>query len=73
MKKLKSLTIFFPFYNDEGTVARQIHLAYTVGKRAAHDLEVIAIHGGPSTDKTRQKIFEMQRIYPDLKIINFIE
>lgn len=70
MQKLKSLTIFFPFYNDEGTVERQIHLAYIVGKRVARDLEIIAIHGGPSTDKTRQKLYDMKALYPGLKIIN---
>src|SRR3989344_4875963 len=70
MKKLKSLTIFFPFLNDEGTVERQIHLAYTIGKRLTQDLEIIAIHGGASQDKTKQKIYSMKKIYPALKIID---
>ncbi len=70
MKKLSSLSVFFPFLNDEGTVEGQITLAYTVGKRYAKDVEVIAIIGGHSYDKTKNKIFGMKEFYPDLVIIN---
>lgn len=73
MKKLSSLTIFFPFYNDEGTVERQIKHAFDVGKRIARSLEVIAIHGGKSKDNTLQKIKKMQERYPTLKCINKIK
>lgn len=72
MKKLSSLTIFFPFYNDEGTVKRQIEYAFSVGKKLANSLEVIAIHGGRSKDKTLQKIKKMQEKYPSLQCINKI-
>jgi len=70
MKKLRSLTIFFPFLNDEGTVERQINAAYKVGKMVTNDLEVIAIHGGASKDHTFEKIKEMKKIFPNLKIID---
>lgn len=70
MTKLYSLTIFFPFLNDEGTVERQIILAFTVGKRYAKDVEVIAIIGGHSYDKTKKKILGMKEFYPNLFIIN---
>lgn len=70
MKRLSGLSIFFPFLNDEGTVERQIILAYTVGKRYAKKVEVIAIHGGQSSDKTKRKIQQMQKFYPDLVILN---
>jgi len=68
--KLESLTIFFPFYNDEGTVERQIRLAYDVGKKFAKDLEVIAIHGGNSKDETLQKIKGLKKEYPELILID---
>lgn len=70
MKLLSGLTIFFPFLNDEGTVERQIILAYTVGKRYAKEVEVIAIHGGFSNDMTKKKILQMQTFYPKLIILN---
>lgn len=69
-KKLKSLSIFFPFLNDEGTVEKQISEAYLYGKKAAGDLEVIAIHGGASTDNTLKKIKEQKKIHPDLMVID---
>lgn len=70
MKKLSSLTIFFPFLNDEGTVELMINNAYVLGKQITNDLEVIAIKGGKSKDQTNKKINEMKRKYPDLKIVD---
>lgn len=70
MKKLSSLTIFFPFLNDEGTVLEMINNAYTYGKQFTNDLEVIAIKGGQSKDLTNKKISEAKKIHPNLKIID---
>lgn len=70
MKKIKSLSILFPFLNDEATVTRQIICAYTIGKKITSDLEVIALHGGKSKDDTYKKIKDMKVIYPNLKIVN---
>lgn len=70
MKKIRSLSILFPFLNDEATVTRQIICAYTIGKKITPDLEVIALHGGKSKDNTYGKIKYMKTIYPNLKIIN---
>ncbi|MBI2045840.1 MAG: glycosyltransferase family 2 protein [Parcubacteria group bacterium] len=69
-KKLTSLSIFFPFYNDEGTVERQLTYAYAVGETLTDNLEVIALHGGNSKDWTFQKILEMKKKYPELKIVD---
>ena len=66
--KLTSLTIFFPFLNDAGTVERQITYAYEVGAKFTDDLEVIAINGGESKDNTYEKILEMKEKFPSLKI-----
>ena len=68
--KLTSLTIFFPFFNDEGTVERQITEAYKYGREVTDDLEVIAIHGGNSKDKTLSKIHEMIIKFPSLVVID---
>jgi glycosyltransferase involved in cell wall biosynthesis len=70
MKKLTSLTIFFPFYNDAGTVEQAITDAYKYGRKVAEKLEVIAIHGGRSRDNTMAKIIQQKLKHKDLKIID---
>ncbi len=70
MKKLSSLSIFFPFFNDEGTVERQINAAFKAGREFAHDIEVIAIHGGFSRDNTKKKLEEMKNRFPNLILID---
>ncbi len=70
MKKLKSLSIFFPFLNDEQTVKTAINLAYSIGKKLTDDLEVIAINGGKSKDKTFAEIKKQKKNHPDLIIID---
>jgi putative flippase GtrA len=68
--KLSSLSIFFPFMNDAGTVQRQLDDAYTIGKTLTGDLQVIALHGGASKDNTFDEIKRMQSVYPDLIIVD---
>jgi putative flippase GtrA len=70
MNKLESLSIFFPFYNDEGTVKKQIERAYEIGREVALDLEIIAINGGNSRDNTFSKIKEMKAKFPDLIVVD---
>ena len=70
MKKLKSLSIIIPFFNDEATVSRQLTYAYSVGANISNKFEIIAIHGGNSIDNTYSEIIKMKLIYPDLKILN---
>lgn len=70
MRKLKSLSIVFPFYNDAGTVRKAIDEAYKYGRRIADDLEVIAIHGGKSKDNTFGEIKKMKKKYKNLIIVD---
>ncbi|MBI3620336.1 glycosyltransferase family 2 protein [Candidatus Roizmanbacteria bacterium] len=70
MRKLASLTIVLPFFNDAETVALQINDAYSYGKLIAHKLRVIALHGGPSQDSTLTEIIRQKKSHPDLKIID---
>ncbi len=70
MKKLKSLTIFFPFFNDAGTVQAAIDDAYRYGREVTNKLEVIAIHGGPSKDNTFEVVKTMKKKYPQLVVID---
>jgi glycosyltransferase involved in cell wall biosynthesis len=68
--KLESLSIFFPFYNDEGTVLEAIELAYEIGGKVANELEVIALHGGASKDRTWEKIVQAKKKWPDLVVVD---
>lgn len=68
--KLKSLSIFFPFYNDAGTVPSQIESAFEIAPQIADEYEIIAIHGGPSKDDTWDKISEMKRKFPELVVVD---
>lgn len=66
---MPSLSIFFPFYNDAGTVEKMITDAYTYGLALTSDLEVIAVNDG-SKDHTLSELQRMQQKFPELKIIN---
>jgi len=70
VKRLSSFTIFFPFYNDAGTVEKMITEAFEEGSKSTNDLEVIALHGGASKDNTFDEIKKMKQKYPSLKIID---
>ena len=67
---LTSLSIFFPFMNDAGTVQRQIEDAYKIGSTLTDDLQVIALHGGASKDNTLEEINRLKKFYPDLIIVD---
>ena len=68
--RLPSLTIFFPFYNDEGTVEKAIHDAFFYGSALTKNLEVIAIVGGKSKDQTYERILQAKKKHPKLVILN---
>lgn len=68
MKKLTSLSIFFPAYNDEKTIGSLIVDAYRVGKKITEDLEVIVINDG-SQDNTGVVLQKAKKDLPGLKII----
>lgn len=70
MRNLSSLTIFFPFLNDEKTVFKMITQAYLYGMKVTKDLEVIAIHGGPSRDNTYAEIKRMKKKFPKLIVVD---
>ena len=62
--RLSSLTIFFPCYNDGGTIATMIIRAMQVAPQVTDDFEVLVINDG-SDDDSAQVLTEMQRIYPE--------
>src|SRR5260221_5354294 len=69
MKQLKSLSIFFPAYNDEETIGQLVQNAYAIGSKIARSLEVIVINDG-SKDNTYQVLIKTRKRFPGLKIVN---
>jgi glycosyltransferase involved in cell wall biosynthesis len=68
-KKLTSLTIFFPCYNDEKSIGMMIKSAYKVGKKVADELEVVVVNDG-STDKSLEMVMAMGKKFPDLVVVD---
>ena len=63
------LSIFFPAYNDGGTIASLVIRAGQVAARLTPDFEVIVINDG-STDATREILDELARTYTWVRVIH---
>jgi glycosyltransferase involved in cell wall biosynthesis len=61
--RLPSLTIFFPCYNDGGTIATMIVRGMQVAPTIADDFELLVINDG-SRDDSALVLEEMCRLYP---------
>jgi glycosyltransferase involved in cell wall biosynthesis len=63
-----SLTVFFPAYNDSGTIASLVISALQSASKLTPDYEVIVVNDG-SSDSTAQILRELERVYPQVKIV----
>jgi glycosyltransferase involved in cell wall biosynthesis len=63
-----SLSVFFPAYNDSGTIASLVITALQTAATLTQNYEVIVVNDG-STDSTAQILDELARVYPHLKIV----
>ncbi len=61
--RLPSLTIFFPCYNDGGTIATMIIRAMQTAPSVTDDFEILVINDG-SDDDSASILGEMMHIYP---------
>jgi glycosyltransferase involved in cell wall biosynthesis len=63
------LSIFFPAYNDAGTIGSLVLQAVQVAAKLTPDFEVIVINDG-SVDATRTILDELERTYPQVRAIH---
>jgi glycosyltransferase involved in cell wall biosynthesis len=64
-----SLSIFFPAYNDAGTIASLALVAHMTARRLTDDYEVIVVEDG-SPDHTGELLDEMAKHFPWLKVVH---
>ena len=60
---MPGLSVFFPAYNDAGTIASLVITSVKVAATLTDDFEVIVVNDG-SKDDTAQILDELARIYP---------
>jgi glycosyltransferase involved in cell wall biosynthesis len=64
-----SLSIFFPAYNDAGTIASLLMVAHMTARKLTDDYEVIVVDDG-SPDHTGELLDEMARGLPWLRVVH---
>ncbi|HWW77348.1 MAG TPA: glycosyltransferase family 2 protein [Pyrinomonadaceae bacterium] len=64
----ESVSVFFPAYNDEGTIAGLVGDALAVLPSLAEDYEVVVVNDG-STDRTADVLEELARREPRLRVV----
>jgi glycosyltransferase involved in cell wall biosynthesis len=63
------LSVFFPAYNDSGTIASMVIRAVKAASDLTPDYEVIVINDG-STDATAEIADELARTYPHVRVVH---
>ena len=63
-RQTPSLSVFFPAYNDSGTIASLVISAVQTAATLTPDYEVLVINDG-SKDETAHILDELARVYPD--------
>jgi glycosyltransferase involved in cell wall biosynthesis len=63
------LSVFFPAYNDSGTIASLVISARQTAASLTPDFEIIVINDG-SADATAQIVDELARTYPEVRVVH---
>jgi glycosyltransferase involved in cell wall biosynthesis len=69
--KPAGLSVFFPAYNDSGTIASMVIRAVQAASALTPDFEVIVVDDG-SGDATPQILDELARAYPHVRVIHHL-
>jgi len=72
MRNKPSITVFFPCYNDAGTIASMVIMAFCTLRELSDNYEVIVVNDG-SGDHSQEILEELQSKYPELRIIRHEE
>jgi glycosyltransferase involved in cell wall biosynthesis len=68
-EKPAGLSVFFPAYNDSGTIASMVIRAVQAASKLTADYEVIVVDDG-SSDATAAVADELARTYPKVRVIH---
>ena len=68
MKKLDSLSVFFPAYNDAATIPSMVIAALLTVPKVTEDYEILVVNDG-SSDHTAEMLQELERVYSPLRVI----
>src|SRR4051812_11875225 len=71
-QKPPSISVFFPAYNDEGTIERMVADALAILQTLTDDYEVIVVNDG-STDATMHMLERLAQTSPFIKVIHHAE
>ena len=63
------LSVFFPAYNDSGTIASLVIRALHTARRLTPDCEIIIVNDG-SADATAEIADELSRTYPEVRVVH---
>ena len=63
------LSVFFPAYNDSGTIASLVITALQTARALTPDFEVIVVNDG-SADATPRIADELARTYPEVRVVH---
>jgi glycosyltransferase involved in cell wall biosynthesis len=67
-----SLSVFFPAYNDSGTIASMVVQAVMAARALTTDFEVIVVNDG-SPDQTGEVLAELASIYPSVRVVTHVK
>ncbi len=67
--KAPGLSVFFPAYNDSGTIASMVIRAVQAASELTPDYEVIVVNDG-STDATAEIVDELAKTYPHVRVVH---
>ena len=68
-RKPAGLSVFFPAYNDSGTIASMVIRAVHAASELTPDFEVIVVNDG-SSDATAEIAEELARTYPNVRVVH---